>query len=234
MIGLEQAVPRLAARIGDHEGYKEWTRLVPDLEVYEGWKEEWNRLKADAIRELNFAQLAWAKRELAILRLRAALNNGDLVGFVRDPVSGGLGFRLSCIDWLGASFWRDIIIGGVMRVAAGEPIALHHDGQQVLLELTAFEKWCHTLVLEQRPCPPPEEPERLPEPEQRQRPKHKQELARRAIDRLWPKGVPDEVRNPELVRLAVKAFEADPEMKASGFPTPSQKTFLRAAGRYRG
>jgi hypothetical protein len=81
----------------------------------------------------------WTKRELAILKLRLALQDGALIGFVRDPASGTM-FRLEPGDWRGAAFWEDIIRGGVIRSSACESIEPHH-GRRVLIEEAALNKW---------------------------------------------------------------------------------------------
>jgi len=111
-VDLEQTVARLAANISDQEV-----------------DEEQRRQKNDAA-TLSPAELSWVKREMAIARLYAAFCNGSLAAVVRHPVSGAL-FRLIGIDWKGAAFWRDTIVGGIVRAQTGEEIALH-EGRRLL------------------------------------------------------------------------------------------------------
>ena len=79
------------------------------------------------------------KREMAIARLYAAFCCGSLITVVRDPVSGAL-FRLICTDWKQAAFWRDTIVGGIVRAQTREEIA-PHEGRRVLMEAGAFDTW---------------------------------------------------------------------------------------------
>ena len=97
-----------------------------------------------------FSRNLWLKRELAIRRLRLALQDEMLVAYVRDPDTGAR-FRLTAGDWRGADEWRAIIISGqVVRAHVGEAIG-RHAGRTVLLEAAKFEKWLkHKTVLEKR------------------------------------------------------------------------------------
>jgi hypothetical protein len=117
-VGLDQAVIRLAADIPNHEILQQ-----PRLRL---------------IGESEYARLVWAKRELAILKLHAALGDGTLVALVRDPVSGSLS-RLTGLDWRSMTFWRETILGGAVCAVAGE--LARHDGGHVLLESVAFNTW---------------------------------------------------------------------------------------------
>ena len=125
-VDLEQTVARLAANISDQEV-----------------DEEQRRQKNDAA-TLSPAELSWVKREMAIARLYAAFRNGSLAAVVRHPVSGAL-FRLIGIDWKGAAFWRDTIVGGIVRAQTGEEIALH-EGRRLLIEAGAFDAWLNAQM----------------------------------------------------------------------------------------
>lgn len=124
--GLDEAMPLLAADISDQE------------------------VSEEPVKELGPAVLHWVKRELAIQKLYAALGSNDLIALVRDPQNGEL-FRLTGADWRGAAFWRDIIIGGIVRASVGEEIA-RHEGRRVLLQVTTFEVW-RTKLARSRPRP---------------------------------------------------------------------------------
>ena len=45
-----------------------------------------------------------------------------LIAVVRDRVSGAL-FRLISTDWKEAAFWRETIVGGIVRAQTGEGLA---------------------------------------------------------------------------------------------------------------
>ena len=81
---------------------------------------------------------------MAIARLYAAFCCGSLIALVRDPVSGAL-FRLISTDWKPAAFWRDIIVGGIVRAQTGEEIA-PHEGRRVLMEAGAFDAWLNAQL----------------------------------------------------------------------------------------
>jgi hypothetical protein len=183
-VGLEQAVARLTAEI------------ISDAEVYEVPR----RQKPDNAEELNFAELAWAKRELAIRKLHAALCDGILIALVRDPASGAL-IRLTGLDWQAATFWRDIILGGSVRASAGEGIFVRYDGGYVLLEPHAFAAWLGMLAETQHEVPADGEARCLAwlEAEMRKSPKRKSQskswwrkeakekfsVSGRAFERQW-------------------------------------------------
>ena len=126
VVDLEQAVARLAADISDQEV-----------------DEEQRRRKKDAA-TLSFSGLHWVKREMAITRLYVAFCNGSLIAVVRDRVSSAL-FRLISTDWKEAAFWRETIVGGVVRAQTGEELALY-EGRRVLLEAGAFDAWRNTQM----------------------------------------------------------------------------------------
>jgi hypothetical protein len=88
---------------------------------------------------MSTSYLTWAKRQLAVWKMREALGNNALVSFVRDPVSGEM-FRITADDWWGATFWRDTIVGGEISAQPGELIA-RYAGRLVLVEITAAEAW---------------------------------------------------------------------------------------------
>jgi hypothetical protein len=125
-VDLERAVARLATDISDQEV-----------------DEEQRRQKNDAA-TLGPAGLHWVKREMAIARLYAAFCCGSLITVVRDPVSGAL-FRLICTDWKQAAFWRDTIVGGIVRAQTCEEIA-PHEGRRVLMEAGAFDAWLNAQM----------------------------------------------------------------------------------------
>ena len=118
---LEEAVALLAADISDQEV-----------------DEEQQRQKNETA-NLSSSELHWLKREMAIARLYLAFCNGILIAFVRDPVSGAL-FRMISGDWKGAAFWRETIVGGILRAQMDEQIAAH-EGHRVLLDAEAFDAW---------------------------------------------------------------------------------------------
>ena len=66
------------------------------------------------------------------------------IAVVRDRVSGAL-FRLISTDWKEAAFWRETIVGGIVRAQTGEGLALY-DGRRVLLEAGAFDAWRNTQM----------------------------------------------------------------------------------------
>ena len=53
-------------------------------------------------------------------------------------------FKLTASDWRGAAFWRDIIIGGLVRSSACEEIG-RHDGRRVLLKADELDVWLKML-----------------------------------------------------------------------------------------
>jgi hypothetical protein len=121
VVDLEQAVARLAADISDQEV-----------------DEEQQRQKNDTAK-LSSSELHWLKREMAITRLYLAFCNGNLIAVVRNPRSGAL-FPMIGSDWKGAAFWRETIVGGIVRAQMGEEIAAH-EGHRILLDAEAFDAW---------------------------------------------------------------------------------------------
>jgi len=177
-VDLERAVARLATDISDQEV-----------------DEEQRRQKNDAA-TLGPAGLHWVKREMAIARLYAAFCCGSLITVVRDPVSGAL-FRLICTDWKQAAFWRDTIVGGIVRAQTCEEIA-PHEGRRVLMEAGAFDTWLNAQM-RRRSQPAKaacrewleaamrEAPTRGPKPkrEWRKEAKAKFNVSGRAFDQFW-------------------------------------------------
>jgi hypothetical protein len=82
---------------------------------------------------------AWSRRDMAISLLATALRSANLVGLVRDSVSGEL-FRLTASDWCNLGLWRDTIISGMVQTSVGDALE-RHAGRRVLLEASAFEAW---------------------------------------------------------------------------------------------
>ena len=177
-VDLERAVARLATDISDQEV-----------------DEEQRRQKNDAA-TLGPAGLHWVKREMVIARLYAAFCCGSLITVVRDPVSGAL-FRLICTDWKQAAFWRDTIVGGIVRAQTCEEIA-PHEGRRVLMEAGAFDAWLNAQM-RRRSQPAKaacrewleaamrEAPTRGPKPkrEWRKEAKAKFNVSGRAFDQFW-------------------------------------------------
>jgi hypothetical protein len=79
------------------------------------------------------------KREMAIARLYAAFRDGALIALARESDSGGLS-RLIGSDWKQAAFWRETIVGGMVRAQMGEEIA-PYEGRRILLDAEAFNAW---------------------------------------------------------------------------------------------
>jgi hypothetical protein len=120
-IDLEEAVARTASDISDEEV-----------------REERARKKLNAV-TIDTAALRWVKREMAIARLYAAFRNGALIALARESDSGGLS-RLIGSDWKQAAFWRETIVGGMVRAQMGEEIA-PYEGRRILLDAEAFNAW---------------------------------------------------------------------------------------------
>ena len=177
-VDLEQAVARLATGISDQEVDEQQRRQKNDTAT------------------LGPADLHWVKREMAIARLYAAFCCGSLIALVRDPVSGAL-FRLICTDWKQAAFWRDTIVGGIVRAQTCEEIA-PHEGRRVLMEAGAFDAWLNARM-RRRSQPAKaacrewleaamrEAPTRGPKPkrEWRKEAKAKFNVSGRAFDQFW-------------------------------------------------
>ena len=177
-VDLEQAVARLATDISDQE------------------VDEEQRRQKNGAATLSPAGLRWVKREMAIARLYAAFCNGSLIAVVRDPVSGAL-VRLIGTDWKEAAFWRDTIVGGIVRAQTGEEI-VPHEGRRVLLEAGAFDAWLN-LQMRRRSQPAKaacrewleaamrEAPTRGPEPKREWRKEAKAtfNVSGRVFDQIW-------------------------------------------------
>lgn len=72
---------------------------------------------------------------------------------MRNPVSREL-FRLTGTDWHSAAvFWREIIVGGIVRAAAGEEID-RHKGRRVLLEASTLDVWLKKRIQRKLRCGP--------------------------------------------------------------------------------
>jgi hypothetical protein len=132
---LPEAVRRLAADLSDRTiSLKQNQELLAhDLGFPDAKK------LGTATEAMSMSYLTWAKRQLAVLKIREALRNNALVSFVRDPVSGEM-FRITADDWWGATFWRDTIVGGEISAQPGELIA-RYASRLVLVETTAAEAW---------------------------------------------------------------------------------------------
>lgn len=171
---LSQSVLRRAADVSDREYHK---RL-----------RDFNS-SPERSKEIEPASLAWGKREFAIHDIYAALCDDSLRSVVRDPVSGEM-FKLTASDWRGAAFWRDIIIGGLVRSSACEEIG-RHDGRRVLLKADELDVWLKMLGRRQ-PQPSEEACEKWLEDLMREsparRPKPKPELRSEAVRRFGVSG----------------------------------------------
>jgi hypothetical protein len=133
-ISLDEAVGPLTADISDQELAEEQQHLESNLKVQQ------DRMKDR--RELELPPLfvePLTKRELALIQLHIALRDGELNSSVRDPQTGQF-FRLTGLDWFGAKFWRETIVGGVVRASLGEGIN-RHEGSRILLKAAAFDAW---------------------------------------------------------------------------------------------
>jgi hypothetical protein len=120
-IDLEQAVAWMATDISDEEVLEEHRRREGDAAT------------------LGPAALHWVKREMAIARLYAAFCDGALIALIRYSVSAALS-RLIGTDWMQAAFWRETIVGGIVRAQMGEEIA-PYEGRRILLDTGAFNAW---------------------------------------------------------------------------------------------
>jgi hypothetical protein len=121
LVDLEKAVALLAADISDQEVDDEQQRQINDTA------------------KLRSSELYWLKREMAITRLYVAFCNGNLIAVVRNPRSGAL-FPMISSDWKGTAFWRETIVGGIVRAQMDEEIAAH-EGRRILLDAEAFDAW---------------------------------------------------------------------------------------------
>jgi hypothetical protein len=154
-ISLDESVGPLTADISDQELAEEQQRLVPGLQAQQNPElppyvvmlpgdqvEPDRRISRSRLSDkkprIRVALLP-TKRDLALTQLYIALRDGELVNLVRDPQTGQF-FRLTGGDWFGAAFWRDMIVGGVVRASTGEEI-YRHKGRRILLEAAAFDAW---------------------------------------------------------------------------------------------
>jgi hypothetical protein len=136
---------------------------------------------------------------MATTRLYRAFCNGSLIAVVRDP-SGKL-FRIIGADWKETAFWRETIVGGVVRAQTGEEL-FPHNGRRVLVEVGAFDAWRNTQM--PRRSQPAESacrewlqiamreaPTRGPKSkrEWREEAKTRYNVSGRAFDRIWAVGL---------------------------------------------
>jgi hypothetical protein len=149
-VALDQAVTRLVRDISDQDFIEENRRVEENSRRFQSKddnlaKEDapctWSNFP-EAERDRIAAQqkavdISWAKREIAISRLYAALCDGGLTGLVCEDK---IFFQLTPIDWRGVAFWHDIIVGGVVLASVGDEIARHY-GRRVLFEDAAFDTW---------------------------------------------------------------------------------------------
>jgi hypothetical protein len=150
-LALEQAMMQVAASISEQVVLQE--AQIHRQAYLACFDSEWRNGKNAAKNAkdkpwLHYSEMEWFKRESAILTLKKALSNGDLIALVRDPVRGVI-FQLTAVDWCRTGFWRDTIIGGVVRASVGEEIARHND-QRVFFEAAAFEDWLKDLLQRKR------------------------------------------------------------------------------------
>jgi hypothetical protein len=132
-ISLDEAVGLLTADISDQELAEEQQDLESNLKAHQDHVKDRRELE---LPPLFLTPLT--KRELAIIQLHIALRD-ELSSLVRDPQTGQF-FRLTGLDWFGAKFWREMIIGGVVRALPGEGID-RHKGRRILLTAAAFNAW---------------------------------------------------------------------------------------------
>jgi hypothetical protein len=133
-ISLDETVGPLTADISDQELAEEQQDLKSNLKAHQDY------VKGRSKQELPPLLVPpLTKRELALIQLHIALRDGELISLVRDPQTGDF-FRLTGLDWWGAAFWREMIIGGVVRASPGEDID-RHNGRRILLKAAAFDAW---------------------------------------------------------------------------------------------
>jgi hypothetical protein len=113
-----EAVRQLNAQISDQE--------VTEL-VRKHVRTNWNP---------DDASIAWNKRELAIILLYDAFCDGTLTTSVRS--AAGRMVPLTGLDWRGMFYWRDVILGGIVRTVAGEQL-IAYDGCVVVVD--GFREW---------------------------------------------------------------------------------------------
>jgi|SoimicMinimDraft_9_1059737.scaffolds.fasta_scaffold02976_3 hypothetical protein len=149
-ISLDQAVPRRAADISDREYQERLQHFREQMRRFGSLVRKVNEQSPNAAEiepeNLNpdAANLSWAKRELAIKDIYAAVCDGSLLAMVREPMSGEM-FKLTTSDWRGAAFWRQIIISGVVRSAACEEIE-RHNGRRVLIDERTLIAWLKKMA----------------------------------------------------------------------------------------
>ena len=173
---LPEAVSRLAAQIADTGAEPRLTKTFPEQKLV--------------------GAMSWRKRQLAVLKLRAALHAENLIAFVRDPVKSEM-FRVLGEEWARFAFWQEMIVGGQVRATIGEDIQ-RHDGRTLLIETVALDKWL-AREKERRPQATEKsarawlEAQMRARPDRNPQPKHdwcreaqnKFGVSARAFDRLW-------------------------------------------------
>jgi hypothetical protein len=133
-ISLDEAVGPLTADILDQELAEEQQDLESNLKAHQDHVKDRSKLELPPL-----VVTPLTKRELALIHLHIALRDGELPSSVRDPQTGQF-FRLTGLDWWGAAFWREMIVGGVVRGAPGEGID-RHKGSRILLKAAEFDAW---------------------------------------------------------------------------------------------
>jgi hypothetical protein len=187
---LPEAVARLSAGIADREILLEKNR--ERFSAVLGFRPLLNENN-------KAAELAWAKRQLAVWKLYDVLRDDALKAFVRDPASGMM-FHLEPGDWRGAAFWENIIRCGIIRSSACEGIERHHGGR-VLIEKASLDRW----LASEKPRQPAAgsdcrswlEREMRANPDQTTKPKlewsldakRKYGISRREFDRVWQSAI---------------------------------------------
>ena len=122
MIELRAAVQQLSVQVSDQE-----------LEAWRGQYPKWEFL---------------TKLELAVVQLSAALREDKLAVWVQSET--GAMVPLSGLNLTAAPFSREIMVGGVIRSAAGDRLA-SYDGWLVWLDRPAFEAWLEQRLRPDRP-----------------------------------------------------------------------------------
>lgn len=208
-LALGQAVARLAVDISVQE-IDEANRRIrsqDDTPVKEeatsqpAWRnfpEDWPRHEIE--KGQRTADTLFAKREIAISKLHAALCDGGLTGLVYEDKAF---FQLTPSDWRSTVLWRQTIISGVVRASLGEEIA-RHDERRVMLESVAFDAWlkerlrhrslaaaaagdCQAWLEDAMRASPKHSPHR--KPYWRKLAEEKFGTSGREFDRLWPKAL---------------------------------------------
>ena len=133
-ISLDEAVGPLTVDISDQELAEEQQCLESNLKTHQDHVKDRGKLERPPL-----VVTLLTKRELALIQFHIALRDGELISLVRDPQTGQF-FRLTSLDWWGAAFWREMIVGGVVRTAPGESID-RHKGSRILLKAAASDAW---------------------------------------------------------------------------------------------